>query len=303
MNVAITGSTGLIGSALVPRLRADGHRVIRIVRRTAGEDEVQWNPNRGTIDRRKLEGVNAVVHLAGAGVGDRRWSTEYKRLILSSRLDGTGTLVKALALLATPPSVLLSGSAVGYYGVRGDEVLTEYSHAGTGFLADVCARWEAAASAASTSGIRVVNLRTGVVLSAAGGALKKQLWPFRLGIGARLGAGDQQFSWISRRDAVDAIVFLIGNTALAGPFNVTSPDPVTNAAFTRALGRALHRPAILAVPEPIIRAAVGTEMTSEFLLASQRVLPERLLDSGFTFADGRLSEGLVTALHDRTSAR
>ena len=303
MNVAITGSTGLIGSALVPRLRADGHRVIRIVRRAPGDDEVQWNPNGGTIDRRKLEGVDAVVHLAGAGVGDRRWSTEYKRLILSSRLDGTATLVKALALLATPPSVLLSASAVGYYGIRGDEVLTEYSHAGTGFLADVCARWEAAASAASTSGIRVVNLRTGVVLSAAGGALKKQLWPFRLGIGARLGAGDQQFSWISRRDAVDAIAFLMSNSALAGPFNVTSPDPVTNAAFTRALGRALHRPARLGVPGSILRAAVGAEMSSEFLLASQRVLPERLLDSGFTFADGTLSEGLVTALHDRTSAR
>ena len=301
MKVAITGSTGLIGSALVPRLRADGHQVIRIVRRAAGDDEVQWNPTLGTIEGRKLEGIDAVVHLAGAGVGDRRWSTDYKQLILSSRIDGTATLVKALALLATPPSVLLSASAVGYYGIRGDEVLTECSQAGSGFLADVCARWETSASAASASGIRVVNLRTGVVLSAAGGALKKQLWPFRLGIGARLGAGNQQFSWISRRDAVDAIVFLMGNTALAGPFNVTSPDPVTNAAFTRALGRALHRPALLAVPEPIIRVAVGTEMTSEFLFASQRVVPERLLDSGFTFADGTLSEGLVTALHDRTS--
>ena len=303
MKVAITGSTGLIGSALVPPLRAEGHQVIRIVRRAAGDDEVQWNPNGGTIEWRKLEGIDAVVHLAGAGVGDRRWSTDYKQLILSSRIDGTTTLVKALALLATPPSVLLSASAVGYYGIRGDEVLTEYSHAGTGFLADVCVRWEASASAASTSGIRVVNLRTGVVLSAAGGALKKQLWPFRLGIGARLGRGDQQFSWISRRDAVDAIAFLMGNSALAGPFNVTSPDPVTNAAFTRALGRALHRPAGLALPGSILRAAVGTEMSSEFLLASQRVLPERLLDSGFTFADRTLSEGLVTALHDRTSAR
>jgi uncharacterized protein len=303
MKVAITGSTGLIGSALVPRLRAEGHQVIRIVRRAAGDDEVQWNPTSGTIDERELEGIDAVVHLAGAGVGDRRWSTDYKQLILSSRIDGTATLVKALALLPTPPSVLLSASAVGYYGLRGDEVLTEYSLAGAGFLADVCARWEESASAASASSIRVVNLRTGVVLSAAGGALKNQLLPLRLGIGARLGRGDQQFSWISRRDAVDAIAFLMGNSALAGPFNVTSPNPVTNAAFTRALGRALHRPAILAVPEPMLRAAVGTDMSSEFLSASQRVLPERLLDSGFTFADRTLSEGLVTALHDRTSAQ
>jgi uncharacterized protein len=299
MNVAVTGSNGLIGSALIPELRARGHRVIRIVRGPAVDGDISWNPGAGIIDGSKLEGVDAVVHLAGAGVGDHRWSARRKQVILSSRMEGTSTLAEALAHLPSPPSVLISASAVGYYGLRGDEILTEDSAAGSGFLAEVCRSWEAATSAASSAGIRVVTLRTGVVLSAAGGALKKQLLPFRIGLGARLGNGCQQFSWISRRDAVGAIAFLLDRGDLAGPVNLTAPEPVTNAEFTRALGKALHRPAVLAVPAPVLRLAAGAEMTSEMLLASQRAMPERLLAAGYVFADAALAAGLATALRDR----
>jgi uncharacterized protein (TIGR01777 family) len=295
----MTGSTGLIGSSLAPLLRLDGHQVIRIIRSKAEPGDVLWNPSQGTIDADKLHGVDAVVHLAGAGVGDRRWSTAYKQQILSSRVEGTATLAKAIARLPVPPSVLVSASAVGYYGTRGDEALTEEAGGGTGFLADVCAQWEAAAVPAAAAGIRVITLRTGVVLSAAGGALKKQLPPFRLGLGARLGRGDQQFSWITRRDAVAAISFLVTSEVLTGPFNLTSPEPVTNAAFTKALGQALHRPAGLVVPEAVLRVILGGEMASEFLLASQRALPQRLLSAGFTFADRSLPDALEAALRDR----
>ena len=299
MKVAVTGSTGLIGSSLVTHLRLGGHQVVRVVRGGAGPDDVLWNPAAGTIDAERLHGVEAVVHLAGAGVGDRRWSPSYKQVILSSRVDGTQTLAKALSELPVPPSVMVSASAVGYYGVRGDEILTEASGRGTGFLAEVCAQWESATAPAASAGIRVVTLRTGVVLSAAGGALKKQLPPFRLGLGARLGRGDQQFSWITRRDAVAAISLLMSSATLSGPFNLTSPEPVTNAVFTKALGRALHRPAGLVVPEAVLRVVLGEEMAAEFLLASQRALPERLLAAGFTFADATLPDALSTALRDR----
>jgi uncharacterized protein (TIGR01777 family) len=299
VKVAITGSTGLIGSSLVTHLRSGGHQVVRVVRGGAGPDDVVWNPAAGTIDAEGLHGVEAVVHLAGAGVGDRRWSPSYKQVILSSRVDGTETLAKALSELPVPPSVMVSASAVGYYGARGDEVLTEASGRGTGFLAEVCAQWESATAPAAAAGIRVVTLRTGVVLSAAGGALRKQLPPFRIGLGARLGRGDQQFSWITRRDAVAAISFLMSTATLSGPFNVTSPEPVTNAVFTKALGQALHRPAGLVVPAAVLRVVLGEEMAAEFVLASQRVRPERLLAEGFTFADGTLPDALQTALRDR----
>jgi uncharacterized protein len=302
MKIAVTGSRGVIGSSLVPFLRSQGHQVVPVVRGTAAPGEVWWDPQKGAIDTEKLQGVDAAVHLAGAGVGDRRWSPSYKQVILSSRVEGTATLARALAQLAVAPSVLVSASAVGYYGARGDEVLTEEAGQGAGFLADVCGQWEAAAAAAVSAGIRVVTMRTGVVLSGAGGALKKQLPPFRLGLGARLGRGTQQFSWITRRDVVRAISFLLDGT-LSGPFNLTAPEPVSNAAFTSELGRALHRPALLVVPETLIRVALGDEMASEFLLASQRAVPQRLLEAGFSFADPTLPEALVTALHDRNAAR
>ena len=299
MRIAITGSRGLIGTSLVPHLRSEGHEVTRIVRGKAEADEISWDPDEGTIDESALRGVEGVVHLAGAGVGDHRWSASYKKTILASRVDGTTTLAEVLARLPDPPAVMVSASAVGYYGSRGDELLTEESSPGTGFLADVCAQWELATTAAVAAGIRVVHLRTGVVLSASGGALKKQLPPFRLGLGAKLGQGLQQFSWITRRDAVAGISFLLQHEALSGPFNLTAPQPVSNAEFTHGLGRALRRPTVLFVPELALRLVVGDEMTTEFLLASQRVVPERLLAAGFDFADAALPGALATALHDR----
>ena len=300
MRIAVTGSTGLIGSALVPRLRTDGHHVLRIVRGRAGADEVGWDPTAGTIDTDLLRGVDAVVHLAGAGVADRRWSASVKGEILSSRVKGTTTIASALATLADPPSVLVSSSAVGYYGVCGDEVLTESSKSGTGFLADVCSQWEGAAAAALAAGIRVATLRTGIVLSAAGGALKKQLPIFRLGLGAKLGHGRQQLSWITRHDATAAIAFLVDDDQASGPFNLTAPNPVTNAEFTKELGSTLHRPAVLAVPEAVLKLALGAEMAHETLMASQRALPERQSAAGFTFVDAELPQALRSALGDRS---
>jgi uncharacterized protein (TIGR01777 family) len=300
VKVALTGSKGLIGSALAAHLRAGGHQVLPIVRQLAGADEVRWNPAAGTIETDLLHGLDAVVHLAGAGVADHRWSDRYKQEILSSRIQGTTTLARALAQLPDPPSVMVSASAVGYYGDRGDDALTEDTEPGQGFLPDVCAQWEAATIPASSAGIRVATLRSGVVLSAAGGALKKQLLMFRLGLGARLGGGTQQFSWITRGDAVRAIAFLIGRDDAGGPFNLTAPHPVSNAVFTQELARALHRPAWLAVPEAVLRVALGREMAAEFLLASQRAVPERLLAAGFSFAEASLPEALVAALLDRS---
>jgi uncharacterized protein (TIGR01777 family) len=299
VRIAVSGSRGLIGSMLEPHLRTEGHEVVRIVRGRAEPGEVTWDPEEGTIDADALRGVGAVVHLAGAGVGDHRWSAAYKRTILSSRVDGTTTLSEALSRLPHPPAVMVSASAVGYYGSRRDEILTEDSGPGAGFLADVCRQWESATAPAASAGIRVVILRTGVVLSAAGGALKKQLPPFRLGLGARLGGGSQQFSWITRRDAVAAVSFLAQHEALSGPFNVTAPQPVPNTEFTHELGRALRRPAKLFVPERALRLVVGDEMAAEFLLASQRAVPERLVAAGFQFADATLPEALATALRDR----
>jgi uncharacterized protein len=299
MKIAVTGSGGLIGSALVPRLRALGHRVVPVVRGMPQPGQVHWDPRHGVIAPEALEGIDAVVHLAGAGIGDHRWSAAYKQEIQASRVAATALLSAALAGLDNPPAVLLSGSAVGVYGWRRDELLTEATVPGAGFLAELCVQWEGATAPAAAAGIRVAHLRTGVVLSAAGGALRKQLLPFRFGLGARLASGQQQLSWISRRDVAAAISFLLGRDDISGAVNVTSPQPVSNATFTKALGRAVHRPAVLAVPRTALRLAVGTEMTSEFLLASQRAVPQRLLQSGFTFADPTLPEALDSALDDR----
>jgi hypothetical protein len=302
MKIAVTGPRGLIGSALTARLGALGHQVVRVVRQSEDPADVRWDPVAGRIEADRLAGVEAVVHLAGAGVGDHRWTEAYKAEILSSRVRGTTLLAETLAALSPTPSVLISASAVGYYGSRGDEVLSESSGPGTGFLAELCAQWEAATAAAAAAGVRVVHVRTGVVLSAAGGALRKQLLPFRLGLGARLGRGDQWFSWISRRDAIGALCVLLGHDTASGPYNLTAPEPVSNRVFTSALGHALHRPAVLAVPSFAIRLALGREMASEFLLVSQRVLPHRLSEAGYTFLDPVLAPGLRTALNDREMA-
>lgn len=292
MKVVVTGSHGLIGGELVAQLTGDDHQVTRLVRGAAGPGEAAWDPAAGTIDAGKLEGHEAVVHLAGAGIGDHRWTDDHKRAVLDSRVRGTDLLARTLAGLASPPQVLVSGSAVGFYGDRGDAELTEASGPGTGFLAGVVAAWEGAATPAADAGIRVVTVRTGVVLSPKGGALKKQLLPFKLGVGGRLGSGRQHLSWIALDDEVAALRHVVTTDGLSGPVNATSPHPVTNAEFTATLARVLHRPALLPVPTLALHALFGRQMVAEMMLGGQRVLPAALQASGFTFAHPRLEEAL-----------
>lgn len=292
MRVLVTGSHGLIGSALVAALEADGHQAVRLSRGP------QWDPERAVIDPAVLDGVDAVVNLAGEGIGEHRWSDEHKRKVRDSRVNGTSALASAMAGLpeAARPRVLVNGSAVGYYGNRGDVPVTEDSVAGTGFLAELVEEWEAAASPAAEAGVRVVLLRTGIVLSAKGGALGKQLLPFKAGAGGRLGRGRQWLSWISIDDEVGAIRHALDHDDVRGPLNATAPNPVTNAEFTKALGRALHRPAVLAVPAPALRLLFGREMADEMLLAGQRVLPAKLEASGYSFRHTTLAQALEAVL-------
>jgi uncharacterized protein (TIGR01777 family) len=300
MRVVITGSHGFIGSELASTLRRAGHEVTPVVRSSpAGKQSpgvVTWDINRGTIDAPALEGHDAVVHLAGAGLGDHRWTDAYKREIHDSRARGTALLCETLAKLEHPPRVLVSGSAVGWYGDRGEEELTEASSPGRGFLASVVRDWEAATEAARDAGIRVVRLRSGVVLDPRGGALKKQLLPFRLGAGGKLGSGRQWLSWIALEDEIAAILHLIRAETLRGPVNATAPNPVPNAEFTEALGAALHRPTFLTVPPFALKLAFGGQMAEEMLLAGQRVLPRALEASGFTFKHQQVGEALRAML-------
>lgn len=304
VNVLVSGSHGLIGSALVPALEAGGHTVRRLVRRSgpaaASGADVAWDPEAGTVDEEGLEGgggVDGVVHLAGAGVGDKRWSDERKALIRRSRVEATHALSSALARMSTPPGVMVSGSAVGFYGDRGSEVLTEDSAGGSGFLAEVCRDWEAATAPAADAGTRVVNIRTGIVMSPRGGALKKQLPLFRLGLGGKLGDGRQYTSWVSIEDEVGAIVHALRSEALRGPVNVTAPEPVTAGELARVLGSVLRRPALLAVPRLALKVVLGGELAGE-LLGSQRALPSRLSADGYTFGHPEL-EGALRALLGR----
>lgn len=279
MRIAITGASGLIGAALAASLQADGHTVVSLVRRPARTDaELSWNPATGEIDAAGLRGVDAVVHLAGAGVGDRRWNAAHKRDVLDSRVTGTNTIARAVVEAGVP--VLISGSAIGYYGETGDAAVEESSGRGTGFLADVVVAWEEAAQPAIDAGVRVAFIRTGLVASTKGGAFGKMLPLFRLGLGGPLGNGRQYWSAISMLDEVRAIRFLIDHQ-LYGAFNLTAPVPVTNREFTRSLGTALHRPAVIPVPASALKLVVG-EFAGE-ILGSQRVLPNRLLESGFRF--------------------
>ena len=297
MDVAVTGSHGLIGSALCVALTAAGHRPIRLVRGAAtGPDTLSWDPVAGTIDAAALEGVEGVVNLAGAGIGDRRWSDARKQLILESRTRGTRLLADTIACLKTKPSVLVSASAVGYYGDRGDEELTEVSVPGTDFVAHVCTEWEAATALASVAGIRVVTIRTGLVLARHGGVLKKLLAPFRLGIGGRTGSGEQYMSWITLDDEVAAILHALTNPDLKGAANLTAPNPVTNAEFTSTLGRVLHRPAALPTPLLALRALYGAELVKSLLEDGQRALPARLETTGFRFAHTELEPALQALL-------
>ncbi len=286
MRIAISGSSGLIGGALARSLEADGHDVVPLVRGATDQrpGAVRWDIDRGDIDTAALEGLDGVVHLAGEGIGERRWSDDQKRKILESRTKGTALLVGALASLDAKPPVLVSGSAVGIYGDRGDEQLTEASATGKGFLAEVATAWEAAAEPAVAAGIRVPRIRTGIVLDRHGGALQRLAKIGRLGVLGKLGSGRQWMSWISLADEVGAIRFLLEpGCDLAGPVNLTAPAPVTNAVFTKALGRVLHRPTLLPVPSFGPKLLLGSELANTLLYEGQRVLPDALVDAGYEF--------------------
>ena len=283
MKILVTGSTGLVGSAVVPFLTTGGHQVLRLVRGTAcDDDEIAWNPATGEIDTAKLEGLDAVVHLAGENIATGRWTTAKKAAIRDSRVNGTRVLSEALAKLTIKPSVLLGASAIGYYGERGEAVMTETSPPALDFLGNVCRDWEAATEPAKQAGIRVVNLRIGVVLTPRGGALAKMLTPFKLCAGGIVGSGRQYWSWIALDDVVGAIHHAITHDELSGPVNAVSPEPLTNAEFTKTLGRVLHRPTIAPLPAFVVKLLLG-EMGEELLLASTRVVPNRLQESGYQF--------------------
>ncbi|MGH9122894.1 MAG: TIGR01777 family oxidoreductase [Acidimicrobiales bacterium] len=277
MKVAVTGSHGLLGTALRDALEREGHEVVPVVRSDPRSDQVGWD------ELAELEGCDAVVNLAGAPIFGRRWNAAHKKAILESREEGTTKLSGALAAMADPPKVLLSGSAIGYYGNRGDEELTESSSPGSDYLAEVCRRWEAATRPATDAGIRTVLLRTGIVQSAQGGSLKAQLPLFKLGLGGRLGKGSGWISWIALDDHVGAMLHALGEPALTGPVNLVAPNPVTNRSYTMALAGLLKRPAFLPVPAAALHLALGAEMADELPLASQRVKPEALRKSGFKF--------------------
>ena len=296
MRVAITGSTGLIGSALKPHLESLGHEVIRVVRGNPTGTDIVWSPAECRIDTHALDGVDAVVHLAGAGIGDKRWTDDYKRELLESRTKGTTLISEAIAAADDGPTVFLSGSAIGIYGARGDEELDETSTLGDGFLADVCVQWEQATALAAAAGARVVHLRTGIVLSAKGGALKKQLPLFKFGLGGKMGSGDQWQSWISIDDEVAAIAHLL-TADTSGPVNLTAPNPVTNLEFTKTLGEVLHRPTFVPIPKFGPKLLLGGELADNLLFSGQKVLPRVLdADDGFTFQHPDLATALRALL-------
>jgi uncharacterized protein (TIGR01777 family) len=293
MRIAITGSSGFVGAALVQSLRADGHDVVQLQRRSGGgAGTAPWDPASGEVDSAALGRIDAVVHLAGENVAGGRWTAARKRAIADSRGPATLALCSTLASLPQPPAIMVSASATGIYGDRGDDPLDETSAAGSGFLADVARAWEAGTEPLRARGTRVVNLRIGMVLDPSGGALQRMLLPFRLGVGGRLGHGRQGVSWITRDDLVAAIRFALQRSDLSGPVAAVSPNPVTNREFTAALGHALRRPTILPAPAFALRLVFG-EMASALLLSSQRVQPRRLLAAGFTFGQPTLAQALA----------
>ena len=300
---AITGSSGLIGEALIASLTADGHTVQRVVRdgAKAGPDDVVWDLSTRSIQAEKLEGVDVIVHLAGEPIGAARWTEETKRRIRDSREIGTRLIAEALAGLAAGPKVFLSSSAVGYYGDRGDEILTEDSSAGDDFLAEVCVAWEAAAEPAVDAGIRTIHPRTGVVIAEQGPLIEKIDLPFRLGVGGRVGNGYQYVPWISLDDEIRALRFLAEHDDLSGPVNLVGPEPVTNRELTKALGQVLRRPTVLPIPPFAIRLLYG-EMGVTLATVSNRVMPQRLLEAGFSFTHTTLVSALEAALLDERAA-
>ncbi|MEU4732238.1 TIGR01777 family oxidoreductase [Streptomyces sp. NPDC023588] len=294
MRIAVTGSTGLIGSALVRSLRADGHEVVRFVRREpAAADEARWDPVRGYVDPAGLAGCGAVVGLAGAGVGAHRWTAAYKKEIRDSRVLGTAALARAAAALDEPPQVFVVGSAIGYYGDTGDRAVDETAPAGHGFLPSVCVEWEAAAAPAREAGIRTAFARSGLVVAREGGAWGRMFPLFRAGLGGRLGNGRQYWSYISLRDEIAALRHIIDTPGLTGPVNLTAPEPLTNRQITAAMSRVLRRPAVLPVPAVALRLVLG-EFSSD-VLGSQRARPARLLESGFVFRDPGIEQAIRAA--------
>ena len=300
MKILISGSSGLIGTAATTALKSDGHNVVHLVRpgKTTNPGDIQWDPMRATVDVAGLEGIDVVIHLSGAGIADGRWTEERKQLLRSSRIDTTRVLVDSLSRLKQKPRLLIVASAIGYYGSRGDEILTESSTTGTDFLALVCRDWEAEASRAAERGIRTVMLRSGVVLSGKGGALPKMLPPFKLGVGGRLGSGQQWMSWIAIEDVVGIIRHAVAHEQVSGPVNVVAPNPVRNEEFTRLLAGMLHRPAIFPAPAFVLRLAMG-EMADAVLLSSDRVKPEQMLAAGYKFRFEILEPALRAAVLSR----
>lgn len=293
MRVAVTGSTGMVGSAVTQRLRKDGHDVVPFIRSGggAGERAIRWDPTRGSIDAAGLEGIDAVIHLAGENISAGRWTAERKAAIRDSRAKGTSLLCNALAGCSRPPKTLVSASAIGYYGDRGEEPLTEDSTPGTGFLPEVCREWEGSCAPAARKGIRVVNLRLGVVLAAGGGALGKMLPLFRAGLGGVLGSGRQYVSWVTLDDLVGIVLHALSREELRGPVNAVAPRPVTNRELTSALAGQLSRPAFLPVPAFALRLALG-EMADALLLSGARVTSRRLEETGYRFLHPEIGEAL-----------
>jgi uncharacterized protein (TIGR01777 family) len=295
MKLLVSGASGLIGSAFVAVASAAGHQIRRLARQQIKDNSIYWDPARGVLDGGAVEGVDAVVHLAGESIAAGRWTAAQKARIRDSRVQGTTLLAGALAKANRPPGVLVSASAVGYYGNRGDEILREDSPPGSDFLADVCKQWEASTRAASSAGIRVVHLRTGVVLAKNGGALPKMAFPFKVGVGGRIGSGRQYMSWIDLEDEVNAILHCIQTVEVRGAVNAVSTSPVTNADFTKVLGRVLSRPTLFPLPATAARLMLG-EMADALLLSSQRVEPARLTATGFQFRHRDLEETLRAIL-------
>ncbi len=295
MRILISGSRGLIGSALIASLGA-GHEITRLVRGEARPNEIAWDPRAGKVDRAKLDGFDAVVHLAGESIASGRWTAVRKASIRDSRLQGTRLLAETLAGLSQPPRIFISASAMGYYGDRGDESLTETSTPGSDFLARVCQEWEAAAAPAANHGIRVVHPRFGIVLSPAGGVLGRMLTPFRFGLGAVIGKGTQWMSWIAIDDATGALAYCLENDAITGPVNLVAPQAITNRDFSKTLGRVLRRPVIFHAPAFALRFALG-EMADALLLSSQRIEPTTLVMAGYQFSYPSLEPAIEHLLH------
>lgn len=298
MKIAVTGASGLVGQALLGLLKMESHEVISLVRKASNcsKESVLWNPEKHTIDLNGLENVDGVVHLAGESIVGR-WTDTLKNKILKSRLDGTQLIAESVAKLQKPPKVLVCASAIGFYGDRGEEVLDESSPAGKGFLSEVCQAWENAALPAKKAGVRTVHLRIGIILSAKGGALAKMLPPFKLGLGGILGDGQQMMSWVAIDDVAGIILCMLKNSKLEGAVNAVSPAPVTNRDFTKALGKALHRPTFFPVPSFGIRLLFG-EMADALLLASARVLPKKLQENGYVFKYSHLGPALSAILQN-----